>query len=259
MKLFDFIWGDHPPKLLSPSAPATCGYAWEDTNIIARSLAAERKNVGYIDTIDLVKRNEDGYAAEQFMKAAQHNQRIIFGPIWNVPDYKPWDMLGSMAVLTKYFQEMENTPFSTAVIPFSVRYHSEEKIAHSMTLVIDHHKDKGKTDIIILEQHAKRDGSDKDYSKETQDVLNFLKSLYEASGYQVTAFINTEPTCIIPKVCGVAALEGCRKMLDAESPIEKAKIPEQLWMSEADIDNAHKRNIRRVMAEPNHQPTPETW
>ena len=200
-------------------------------------------NSAFLDTAEIYRNGDDEHLIDLLLSAAE-SQKIITGDM--VVSMENMAGLADIVSSAKILQKDENFPFSRLVIPVTISPYGPEqtrKEAHGVAVCIDYDKGKKCTDIVILEQHARKDGTKLDFSSEVACLHDYLKGEYEQEGEALRTFCNGEPICREERVCGIVSLEMCKRLLEADNPYEFVQNPQNIRLDLEDVKNLHAQNI----------------
>ena len=135
----------------------------------------------------------------------------------------------------------KNDVLQKFVAPLTI--YSSDKESHGVALCIEADRKNNAMNIMILEQHAKRDGGNLDFSKEVNMTLEHLKNKFSETGMQITTFQNDKPICREKGVCSVVSLEVCRRLLQSDNPLHIAKVG-LIKINAEQVQRLHQENFQ---------------
>lgn len=224
------------------------GYNWQATNYVASKMAQAQEDCAFFDTAKFVllgtedREKADDYLIDTCLSA----ERMITGEIDITPKEGDYSFLPNILQIVGQTLTNEKYPQQRLVVPLTIT--SEGKEAHGVALCIDSQKEKNHIDIMILEQHAQRDNKKEnyieklDYSEEINITLSYLEKKFKALGAEVDTFQNDKPICRRQGVCGIVSAEVCKRLLEAENPMKKAKL-ETIKIKDEQVDEYHHQNF----------------
>ena len=74
-----------------------------------------------------------------------------------------------------------------------------------------------------------------------------LKKVFELRGAKVDVFKNDKPICRRQGVCGIVSLEVCKRLLQAENPMQKARLG-TIKISDEQVDKLHAINYKSYIS-----------
>jgi hypothetical protein len=238
---------DFPLQLAQPGFdPRTGkGYNIRDTNLVLQQFASANK-AGFLDTLELLRKNTHADTINAYFDAIE-SPTLVTG---EVPVYP--GMAGGMQVLDVLMNRIQESQQGglgprRVIMPLNVAFASSEgaKDDHAMVLLIEEHPDaRGKYRIALLEQHARRDGSKLDYSKEKKQLLEYMRGFYPDAIFHE----NTQPFCTEERVCGIASLAVCKKLMGDKNSYDLAADNRLLQLSAGDIAAEHAQNVKLAQA-----------
>ncbi len=222
------------------------GYNFGATNFVCRKMAEQNENYGFLDTVKLLNTPDRNVAMEMMIDAFVM-ERTVVGEIPVNPDVSQFVLLNEVLFIARQTMEREDIDNKRMVIPLTL--YSDQKETHGVALCVDADKEKKHADIMILEQHALRDGGILDYSQEIDKCLQHLSVVFKGIGFNsVETFQNSKPICREKRVCGIVSAEICRRLLNAEKPMELAKSGE-IEISAEDVKKLHLNNYQAYTQE----------
>ena len=168
------------------------------------------------------------------------SEKLITGEIGINPSENNFLLLDCIMNITAQTLSLEDVSQRRMIAPLTIA--AENKESHGVALCIDSNKDKKHIDIIILEQHALRDGGKLDYSKEIDLTLAHLQKIFEIQGMSVNTYQNDKPICREKGVCGIVSAEVCKRLLQAENPIKTAQLG-TIKISREKVKELHHANF----------------
>lgn len=201
------------------------GYNFGATDFVCRKNAETTENCAFLSTIALWNAKNEDAAFDMKVEAIGGAAKTVVGEVpvmVNAPGCN-FNLLDDIAVFAREVSALdEDINNHRVVIP--VTMNSAGKEAHGIALCIDIDRKRKHADIIMLEQHAMRDGGKLDYSAEVYKTLSHLKNIFEKDGaFEAEIFQNEKPICREKGVCGIVSAEVCRRLLIAENPMALAK------------------------------------
>lgn len=224
------------------------GYNWQATGYVASKIAQAQNDCAFFDTAKFALLGaEDGEQANDYLiDSCLSAQKMITGEIDITPKEGDFSFLPNILQVAGQTLTNEEYPQQRLVVPLTIT--SEGKEAHGVALCIDSQKEKNHIDIMILEQHAQRDKEKKgyieklDYSEEISITLSYLAKKFKALGAEVDTFQNDKPICRRQGVCGIISAEVCKRLLEAEEPMKKAKLG-TIKIKDEQVDEYHHQNF----------------
>ena len=178
--------------------------------------------------------------ADDLVLDACMSEKLITGEIGITPTENNFLALNCIMNITAQTLSLKDVSQRQMVVPLTI--YSEDKEAHGVALCFDSHKDRNHIDIMILEQHALRDGGKLDYSKEIDLTLAHLQKIFETQGMSVSTYQNDKPICREKGVCGIVSAEVCKRLLQAENPMKTAQLG-TIKISREKVNELHHANF----------------
>ncbi|MBO7053419.1 MAG: hypothetical protein J6W27_03230 [Alphaproteobacteria bacterium] len=210
------------------------GYSPADMNVLFEKWAGEQ-DAGFWNWIDLTKNPEH--------KPDMTKNRIITGVVYFLGNSGDW------CPLLNHFAKNKITKEYRLVVPVII-YPGQNsgKESHYCCMSFDFKPETDTVDIVLLEQHAMLDKSEKGYVEKLDysDVIdfnlnNFINYCKRILNYtNVNVLKNKKPISRRQRVCGVVASEMARRLLLTENPSNLINSPAVLY--DDDIDKLHERN-----------------
>ena len=217
------------------------GYNFRATNYVASKTAEQTERCSFLDTTQYCTlATEDCDKADDLVIDACMNEKLITGEIGINPSENNFLLLDCIMNITAQTLSLEDVSQRRMIAPLTIA--AENKESHGVALCIDSNKDKKHIDIIILEQHALRDGGKLDYSKEIDLTLAHLQKIFEIQGMSVNTYQNDKPICREKGVCGIVSAEVCKRLLQAENPIKTAQLG-TIKISREKVNELHHTNF----------------
>ena len=216
------------------------GYNCGATGFVASKIASQTDGCVYFDTtkyILLGSQNADK-AKDFIIDACLDGKKMITGEVGINPKEGQYAVLNEILNIASQTLIHEDVEQSRLVMPLTIV--SDGKEAHGVALCIDAQKPKNHVDIMILEQHAQRDNGKLDYSEEIDLTL-------QERGAKVDVFKNDKPICRRQGVCGIVSLEVCKRLLQAENPMQKARLG-TIKISDEQVDKLHADNYKSYIS-----------
>lgn len=226
------------------------GYNWQATNYIASKIAQSQEDCSFLDTGKYALLcSEDGDKADDYLiDECCNGRKMMTGEIAIVPKENQYSILTNILGITSQTLARKDIDVDQQRLVTPLTIISEGKEAHGVALCIDSQKEKNHVDIMILEQHAQRDKKDPnyseklDYSEEINMTLSYLKDFFKPFGVEVDTFQNDKPICRRQGVCGIVSTEVCKRLLEAENPMKKAKLG-TIKIKDEQVDEFHHQNF----------------
>ena len=218
------------PANLKKEIPYDVGYNWNATNFVCSKIAKETPACGFINTTELLKCQTENDAAA-YLIAQSQQPNLIAGEIPINPENNQFILLNDFIKVLHFALSNENM-LQVERFVANLSISALQKETHGVALCIDADKANKNLNIIILEQHAKRDSGPLDYSHEIDATLKYLQNCFHDIGFQINTFQNQEPICRQEHVCGIVSSELCRRLLQAADPMKLAQ----------QMDNTRKTN-----------------
>lgn len=231
-------------RKLASNQPSNCGYSLTDISFLAKNISKEQK-IGYLDTLDIIDTDDTEHTAQKVKQAAQQQEQIICGmtPVLFNSSFAN----GPKIILeeTVKYQTDPETPLHKVTMPLLLSYPpNPKKVSHYLSLCSDYNRKTDTMNVVILEQWAKRDGSTLDFSNEIQIIASDLNKIYTQHGIQnINISTNNQTLCRNGNVCGIVALETCKKLIAVEDIATIASDIDYLTLTAQDIQNAHAQNL----------------
>lgn len=223
--------------------PST-GYNYQATGFVCSQIASEI-NAGYVDSADILIHNNWDYLVDKVLESAD-KESVITGEIPVTPADNSYLALDYFMFAFAKILPSDDFPASRLVIPLTIAQPDKSaKETHGTALCLDNQPG-NKLNIILLEQHAYRQGQkdyrqELDFSHETKDVLQHLQQMLKSENFnEINLFYNKKPICREQGVCGIVSLELCKEFLTIDSPARLALMPPTL--NQKDVEAAHHRN-----------------
>ena len=151
------------------------GYNFQATNYVCSEYAKQTQDCNFLDTSVLLnletKDDVWGYITE-----CSSRQKLIAGEIMVNFEGNPFGFLRDIMVPVILGASDRSSPLQRFVAPLTI--YSSDKEDHGVALCIDADKKNNELNIMILEQHAKRDKGNLDFSGEINKTLEYLESVY---------------------------------------------------------------------------------
>lgn len=238
------------------------GYNIADTTFLAELIAKET-GAGFINTYDLLNKNDIMYTIRQIVRQSDFNN-IVTGEIFIYPNEEGgFQILDTILNYIIPLQAIKRKSLNNLMIPLTLAYAENEKSNHAVTIMLSRtlldiyesgHPSGVKQiyDVFLFEQHAKTDGSKLDYSKDTDIILEHIKNLYlnvfDEKYIEVKTDKNKDPLCNEENVCGIFSLNVIEKLAQMDEPIEITENNiKKLKMDDRDILTAHFKNVHRAL------------
>lgn len=226
------------------------GYNFGATDFVCRKTAEMTENCAFLSTIALWNAKDEDAAFDMKVEAIGGAAKTMVGEVpivVNAPGCN-FDLLDDIAVFTREVAALdEDINNHRVVIPITMN--SAGKEAHGIALCIDIDRERKHADIIMLEQHAMRDGGKLDYSAEVDKTLSHLKNIFEKDGaFEAEIFQNEKPICREKGVCGIVSAEVCRRLLNAQNPMSLAKSG-AVKITEEKVKALHAANFKAYLEE----------
>ncbi len=219
------------------------GYNFRATNYVASQTAKQTKGCVFLDTTKYcILGAEDCDKADDLVIDACMSEKLITGEICINPTENNFLALDCIMNITAQTLSREDFSLRRMVAPLTIA--TENKEVHGVALCIDSNKDKKYVDIMILEQHALRDGGKLDYSKEIKLTLAHLQEIFETLGMSISTYQNDKPICREKGVCGIVSAEVCKRLLQAENPMRTAQLG-TIKISREKVNELHHANFLR--------------
>ena len=226
------------------------GYNWQATNYVASKIAQANEDCSFLDTGEYVLLgSEDGEKADNYLiDMCCNGRQMITGEVDIAPKENNYSLLTNILNIASQTLARKDIEVDQhrLVVPLTIV--SEGKEAHGVALCIDSQKEKNHVDIMILEQHAQRDTKDAnyieklDYSEEIDKTLSYIKRFFTALDVEADTFQNDKPICRRKGVCGIVSAEVCKRLLEAENPMKKAKLG-TIKIKDEQVDEYHHQNF----------------
>lgn len=223
---------------LGPEIPQE-GYNWTATNYVCRKAAERTEDCGFLDTTAMLSAPTRKEALEMVAEACMYGKTIT-GEVPICPEERQYRLLEDILQVSWVTLTQQDYDNRRLVVPLTIN--SKDKEAHGVALCIDSKKDENLVNIMILEQHAQRDGGKLDFSKEAETTLSVLKTFFESCGVRAETYLNDKPICREKGVCGIVSAEVCRRLLRAYDPMRTARIGGIRYDAEA-VKKLHHRNF----------------
>ena len=221
------------------SIPRT-GYNFQATNFICSNTAKQTEDCGFIDTSKLLNCKTQNDAINYLMQETEH-KNLIAGEIMIDPERQQYALLDDIAFVAAVKMSMADAGIQRFVAPLSI--YSSDKEDHGVALCLDADKTNNILNVMILEQHAKRDGGDLDFSKEVNMALEHLKEVFSDLGMDINTYQNNIPICREKGVCSVVSSEVCRRLLQADNPLHIAKVG-LIKINAEQVQKLHQENFQ---------------
>lgn len=223
------------------------GYNYGATGFVASKIASQTEDCVYFDTAKyILLGSKDADKAKDFIiDACLDGKKMITGEVGVNPKEGQYAVLNEILNIASQTLIHEDVEQSRLVVPLTIV--SDGKEAHGVALCIDAQKQKNHVDIMILEQHAQRDNGKLDYSEEIDLTLQGLKKVFELRGAKVDVFKNDKPICRRQGVCGIVSLEVCKRLLQAENPMQKARLG-TIKIRDKQVDKLHADNYKSYIS-----------
>ncbi len=220
------------------------GYNWQATNYIASKIAQSHEDCSFLDTGKYTLLcSEDGDKADDYLIDECCNaHKMITGEIAIIPKENKYSILTNILNITSQTLARKDIDVDQQRLVIPLTIISEGKEAHGVALCIDSQKEKNHVDIMILEQHAQRDKGKLDYSEEIDITLSYLKDFFKTFDIEIDTFQNDKPICRRKGVCGIVSTEVCKRLLEAENPMKKAKLG-TIKIKDEQVDEYHHQNF----------------
>ena len=216
------------------------GYNFRATNYVASKIAEQTEGCSFLDTTQYyIQGAEDCDKADDLVIDACMSEKLITGEIGINPAENNFLALDCIMNITAQILSLEDTRQRRMAVPLTIA--AEDKESHGVALCIDSNKDKKHVDIMILEQHALRNGGKLDYFKEINLTLAHLQEIFETQGMNVSTYQNDKPICREKGVCGIVSAEVCKKLLQAENPMKTAQLG--IIISREKVNELHRTNF----------------
>lgn len=217
------------------------GYNFRATNYVASKIAEQTEGCSFLDTTQYyILAAKDCDKADDLVLDACMSEKLITGEIGITPTENNFLALNCIMNITAQTLSLKDVSQRQMVVPLTI--YSEDKEAHGVALCFDSHKDRNHIDIMILEQHALRDGGKLDYSKEIDLTLAHLQKIFETQGMSVSTYQNDKPICREKGVCGIVSAEVCKRLLQAENPMKTAQLG-TIKISREKVNELHHANF----------------
>ncbi len=210
------------------------GYSPADMNVLFKEWAGEQ-NTAFWNWIDLIKNPEH--------KPDMTKNRIITGVVYFLGNSGDW------CPLLNYFAKNKITKEYRLVVPVIIYPgQASGKESHYCCMSFDFKPETDTVDIVLLEQHAMLDKSEKGYVEKLDysdvidfnlnNFINYCKMILNYTNVNVVK--NEKPISRRNRVCGVVASEMARRLLLTEKTLDLIDSP--VVLNDNDIDKLHKRN-----------------
>ena len=217
------------------------GYNFRATNYVASQTAKQTEGCSFLDTTQYcILGAEDCDKADDLVIDACMDEKLITGEIGINPAGNNFLALDCIMNITAQTLSREDIDQRRMAVPLTIA--AEDKESHGVALCIDSDKDKKHVDIMILEQHASRDGGKLDYSKEIDLTLEHLQKIFETQGMNVSTYQNDKPICREKGVCGIVSAEVCKRLLQADNPMKTAQLG-TIKISREKVNELHHANF----------------
>lgn len=217
------------------------GYNFRATNYIASKAAEQTPNCSFLDTAEfIVLGSKDTDKADDFIIDACLDEKLITGEIGINPEKNNYHTLDCILGIAAQTLTREDIDQRRMVVPLTIA--AEDKESHGVALCIDSLKKDNLVNIIILEQHARKDNGTLDYSQEIGSTLTHLQEIFEKTGAKVNTFTNNKPICREKGVCGIVSAEVCKRLLQAENPMKTAQLG-TIKISKEKVNELHHTNF----------------
>ncbi len=230
------------------------GYNFRATNYVASQTAKQTEGCSFLDTTQYcILGAEDCDKADDLVIDACMSEKLITGEIGINPAENNFLALDCIMSITAQTLSLEYVSQRRMAAPLTIA--AENKESHGVALCIDSNKDKKHVNIMILEQHALRDGGKLDYSKEIDLTLAHLQKIFETQGMSVNTYQNDKPICREKGVCGIVSAEVCKRLLQAENPMKSAQLG-TIKISREKVNELHHTNFLNYQKDNVPQNTP---
>lgn len=210
------------------------GYSVSDMNFLIENLAHE-KNVVFFNWTDVFENPQQ--------QPILNESSIVSSVVYFYDNSLDWFQMLDYWAKDKITKESR---FVVPVIMYPKKTSGKE--SHYLVICFDFKPENNTVDIVLLEQHAMLDKTDKnydeklDYSELIDYYLSALKAYCEKLlGYtNVRVIKNEKPISRRKRVCGVVVSEIIRRLLSVENSSSLINFP--VVLSDDDIDKIHKKN-----------------
>ncbi len=223
----------------------TTGYNLQATSHICRNFAKQTEDCGFLDTSAMLNSKTQNEALMYVLQESDH-KNLISGEIMINPEQNQFVLLDDVSVILSAVMGDKNDVLQKFVAPLTI--YSSDKESHGVALCIEADRKNNAMNIMILEQHAKRDGGNLDFSKEVNATLEHLKNKFSETGMQITTFQNDKPICREKGVCSVVSLEVCRRLLQSDNPLHIAKVG-LIKINAEQVQKLHQENFQNYKKE----------
>lgn len=214
------------------------GYSPADINILSQEWAREQ-NAEFYNWIDLTESPKH--------QPDMSKDKIITGVVYFLGASGDW------CPLLNYFAKNKITKKHKLVVPVIIYPGTNSgKETHYCCMAFDFKPETDSVDILLLEQHAMLDKSEKGYIEKLDysevidfNLNNFAIYCEKILGYtNIHVFKNKQPISRINRVCGVVASETARNLLAAPNTLDIVNSP--MSLSSEEIAKLHERNKKIV-------------
>ena len=216
------------------------GYNLQATGYICSNFSKQMQDCGFIDTSVMLNADTRNKALLYVLEESNH-QNLISGEVMVNPEKNQFLLLDDMSFIFSSLMGSQEDVLQKVVIPLTI--YSASKESHGVALCIEADKKNNLINIIILEQHAKRDKGNLDFSKEVQLILEHLKDVYAQTGMQINTFQNEKPICREQGVCSIVSLEVCRRLLNSDNPLHLAQTG-LIKLNAEQVQKLHHQNFQ---------------
>ncbi len=225
------------PVNLTSVNPQLIGYNHQSGEFLSARQAEKIPNTSFLSMVNLLMHARSKSDVDTICQSAFKTENLITGTTWI--DGK--NNFGMDELINVAVTEMLNpkSPAKRLVVPLSII--SPDKEAHGVAFCLVANKTTKHLDMIVLEQHAQRDGGHLDFSKEINAFLKKWQESLAQRGISIATHTNEAPICRRQRVCGIVSQEMCRRLLIADDPVRltRDKIP---ILTNTDVDELHRQN-----------------
>lgn len=218
----------------------SAGYNLQATKCICQNFAEQTQDCGFLDTSVMLNSETQNEAILYVLQESDH-KNLISGEIMVNPEQNQFVLLDDISYVLAAVMGDKEDVLHKFVAPLTI--YSSDKESHGVALCIDADRKNNAMNIMILEQHAKRDKGNLDFSKEVNAILEHLKDRFSKTGMQINTFQNDKPICREKGVCSIVSLEVCKRLLQSDEPLHIAKVG-LLKISAEQVQRLHKENFQ---------------
>ena len=214
------------------------GYSVSDMNLLIKEFAREQ-NADFFNWINVFEKTQ--------YQPNLNQDSAVSSVVYFYDDSLDW-----FKMLNYYAKSKMSKEFKLVVPVIMYPKQNSGKDSHYCCISFDFRPETDTVDILLLEQHAMLDKTDKDYDEKLDysELINYNLSALKAYcekilGYtNVKAIRNEKPISRRKRVCGVVASELVHKLLSTKKTSDLINL--SVVLSYEDIDKLHERNKKIV-------------